>query len=102
MARFALALIAILILALSAGLTNRQTHGTSLGAGAASPADFYQSTNALRAELLLMSDQAMPAMAQRTNNQEPPAPALLIYLALILVGSAVAVALASRRVQREM
>ena len=44
-----------------------------------------------------MKRAAIPPTTQRSPNEDPPAPALLVYLALILVGSAGSVALARRR-----
>ena len=97
MARFALALAAIVILTLSAGLTHVQPHATPLNAGATSPAAFSDNIDAFRAELMPMKRAALLSTAQRPAHEEPPAPALLVYLALILVGSAGSVALARRR-----
>jgi hypothetical protein len=101
MARFALALAAIVILTLSAGLTRGQPQATPLSAGATSAAAFHDNTDTFRAELTLMKRAAPLPTAQRSPNEEPPAPALLVYLALILVGSAGAVALARRRLHGE-
>jgi hypothetical protein len=102
MARFALALAAILILTLSAGLTHGRPQGMPLSTRAASATVSYENTNAFRAELLLIKGEAIPSLTQRSAGEEPPAPALLIYLALILIGSAVSVVLAHRRLHREM
>ena len=46
---------------------------------------------------MLMKRTASAPTEQRSPNEEPPVPALLAYLALILVGSAGSVALARRR-----
>jgi len=99
MGRFALALAAIMILTLSAVPMHGQPQAAALSAGAASAAAFQP--DALRAELLLMKHATTPTTAQRSPNEESPAPALLVYLALILVGSVGSVALARRRLGRE-
>jgi hypothetical protein len=100
MARFALALAAIVILTLSAGLTHVQPQATPSSAGATSAATFHDSADTFRAELMLMKRPALLSTAQRPPHEEPPAPALLVYLTLILVGSAGSVALAHRRLHR--
>jgi hypothetical protein len=48
---------------------------------------------------MLMKRTAITPTAQRSPNGEPPAPALLVYLALILVGSAGSVTLARRQLR---
>ena len=101
MARFALALAAIVILTLSAGLTRGQPQATPLIVGATSAAAFHDNTDTFRAELMLTKRAMFPRTAQRSPNEEPPAPALLVYLTLILVGSAGAVALARRQLHGE-
>lgn len=101
MSRFALAMVAILILALSAGFTNGQS-SARLHSGAAGSAAFQQNTDTFRAELFLMQHEQLPHLAQQSSDQEPPAPALLIYFGLILAGSAFAVLMARHRLQREI
>ena len=101
MGRCALALAAIILLILSAGPTRGQSRAAPLSAGAPSAAAFHENTDTFRAELMLMKRAAIPPTAQRALNEEPPAPALLVYLVLILVGSLGSVALARRRLQRE-
>jgi hypothetical protein len=102
MVRLALALAAILILALSAGLTHSQPHTAALVAGASSAASMHGNTDALHADLLLIKHTALVQTAPSPVNQaEPPAPALLVYLGLILVGSAGSVALARWRLHRK-
>ena len=98
MGRFALALVAIMLLILSAGLSGSQSQAAPLGAGAPSAA-FYDNTDAFRAGLMAMKRAALPPAQQRSPATEPPPPALLVYLGLILVGSAGSVALARRRLQ---
>lgn len=100
MARFALVLVAVLILTLSAGLTRSQPEGIALSAGAPNVAGSRHATDSLRAEVMLIDRAALPSAARRSPGEEPPAPALLIYLAMILVGSAVSVLLAHRRLHR--
>jgi len=97
MARFALALAAIVILTLSAGLTRGQPQAVPLSAGITTAAAFKNSTDTFRAELMLIKQPAPPHSGQQSMPAEPPAPALLVYLALILVGSAGSVLLARRR-----
>ena len=97
MGRFALALAAIMVLTLSAGLTRGQPQAVPMRSSAMSAAAFQNDTDTFRAELLMMKRAAIPPTAQRSPNEEFPAPALLVYLALILVGSAGSVALARRR-----
>ena len=85
MGRFALAFAAIVILTLSAGLTRGQPQAAALGAGAASAAAFQSNTDSLRAELILIKRATPPPTSPRTANEEPPAPALLVYLAKLAV-----------------
>jgi hypothetical protein len=98
MSRFALALAAILILTLSAGLTSGRT-GASMRTGAPVSTVFQESTDTFRAELLLMQQEQLPHLVQQSPDQEPPAPALLVYLGLVLAGSAISVLLARRRLR---
>ena len=101
MGRFALALAAIILVILSAGPTRGQSQAAPLSARALSAAAFHENTDAFRAELMLVKRAAIPPTAQRLPNEEPPAPALLVYLVLILIGSVGSVALARRRLHRE-
>jgi hypothetical protein len=99
MTRFALAAAAVLILTLSAGLTRGQPEGMPLSTGAASVAGFQDTTDAFRSEIVVMKGDAPPSIVQPSPGEGPPAPALLIYLGLILVGSVISVALAHRHLQ---
>ena len=100
MARFALVLLAVLILTFSAGLTRSQPEGIAMSAGAPNVAGSRHETDAFRAEVVLINRTGLPSAARRSPGEEQPAPALLIYLALILVGSAVSVLSAHRRLHR--
>jgi len=99
MGRFALVLTAIMLLIFSAGLTRDQSQAAPLSVGAPSVASFPETTDAFRAELMVVKRATTPPAAQRSPNEDLPALALLVYLALILVGSAGSVALARRRMR---
>jgi hypothetical protein len=101
MGRVALALAAIGLLILSAGLTRSQSQAALLSGGVPRAAAIRENTDAFRAELILVKHTAITPTTQGSPNEEPPAPALLVYLALILVGSVGSVALARRRLQGE-
>jgi hypothetical protein len=100
MTRFALALAAVLMLALSAGLMHGQPEGIPVTTGAASVRGFQDATDAFQSNMVVKGE-TNPSIVQRSADEEPPAPALLIYLGLILVGSTVSVILAHRRLQSE-
>jgi len=102
MVRLAFALAAIIILALSAGLTDSRPQAAHLLAGANSAAGMRSSTDTFRADLILIKRAALLDPAQSPVHQkEPPAPALFVYLGLVLIGSAGSVALARRQLHRE-
>jgi hypothetical protein len=102
MVRLACALAAIIILALCAGLANSRPQAAKLIAGASSAADVRGNADAFQADLMLIKRAALlPTTQSSVKQQEPPAPALLVYLGLVLIGSAGSVALARRRLQRE-
>lgn len=101
MSRFALALAAVLILTLSAGFSNGQSSARVQPGGSAG-AVFQENTDTFRSELFLMRRDPLPGLEHRSSDQEPPAPALLVYMGLILAGSAVSVLLTRRRLQREL
>ncbi|MEP7189278.1 MAG: hypothetical protein ABI901_08830 [Roseiflexaceae bacterium] len=90
-----------MILILSAGLTHGQLQTPPLRAETISAAALRDNTDAFRAEVALIKRAAPVATAQLAPHEEPPAPALLVYIALILVGGASAVALARQRLHRE-
>jgi len=89
MARLALALIAILVLALSAGLTRTQLASPS------SPQ--VSSLQALKPQQVLSSEfDLAPARQQGqtpalSTGHDEPEPALIAYLALVLIGSVIAI-----------
>jgi hypothetical protein len=101
MGRFALALAAIILLILSAGLTRGQSQAASFNAGAPGAIALHENIDTFRAELLLVKRVTNRPTTPRAPNEEPPAPALLVYLALILVGSVGSVALARRQLHGE-
>jgi hypothetical protein len=101
MARLVLALVAIVILILSAGLTHGQPQTPPPSAGTISAAALGDNTDTFRAEFMLTKHARPGYTAQSAPNEEPPALALLIYLALILVGGAGSVALARWRLHDE-
>jgi hypothetical protein len=96
MSRLALALAAIVILILSARPIHGQPQVAPLRAGATSAA-LRDNIDMFRSELMLIKHAAPAQPAQGQLNEEPPAPALLVYLALILIGGAGSVALARWR-----
>jgi hypothetical protein len=97
MARFALALVAIALLIISARPTHGQPQGIQQSAGTSSAAALRDNIDMFRSELLLIRHTAPARSMQSLPNEEPPAPALLVYLALILIGGAGSVALARWR-----
>ena len=97
MGRFALALAAIVILILSARLTHGQPQSIPLHTGPASAVAMRDNIDMFRAELMPIRHATPAQAAQHLPNEEPPAPALLVYLALILIGGASSVALARWR-----
>jgi hypothetical protein len=101
MGRFVLALAGIMLLILSAGLTRDQSPAISSSAGTPRAAAFQNNADAFRAELMVIERAATLPTPPRSPNEELLVPALLVYLALILVGSMGAVALARRRLHRE-
>jgi hypothetical protein len=94
MTRLALALIAILVLALSAGLTHTQL--PQANTQAASSLQELEPHQAFSAEL----DFAPTGQLRRTTalhtGEAAPEPALIAYLALVLIGSGVAVGIVRR------
>jgi|SRR4051794_40377319 len=100
MARFAFVLAAIMILIFSADLTHGQLQ-PPLRAATISATSLNHNTDVFRAEVALLKRAAHVEAAPIAPDEEQPAPTLLAYLALILVGGAGAVALARRRLRSE-
>jgi hypothetical protein len=94
MARLALALIAILVLALSAELTHTQLPTPS--SPAATSLQVLEPHQVLSGEF----DFAPQGQLHRTpalhRGEDAPEPALIAYLALVLIGSVVAVGIVRR------
>lgn len=94
MTRFALALIALLALALSAGLSHTQLAPPSPPEG--------NSFEALKAQQVVSAEfDFVPAGQPRQGpalhaSEDAPEPALVAYLALVLIGSVVAVGIVRR------
>ena len=101
MTRVVLALTAILVLALSAGLhqTQLQSSPRDQAAGAFAATSARQAI-AAEIDVALASSRPAPAPARATR-EEAPSPALLAYLGLVLVGSAVAVGVVYRGQHRK-
>src|SRR5262245_26299427 len=97
MTRFALVLTAILMLTLSAGLTSGRPRQMPPSTSAAA-VGFRDIPDAFQVKVVAQH-KAPASLARRSPTEEPPAPALLIYLGLILVGSVVAVLLMQQRMQ---
>jgi hypothetical protein len=98
MIRFILALSAIVVLALSASLT--PAHLPTSHSPAASALQAIDPKPALAMEIGLASGQ--PARrAARQATEDAPEPALIAYLALVLIGSIVAVGFVRRSAGRE-
>ena len=93
MARFALALFAIVVLALSAGFTRTPLQPPSTVAAS--------SFQAIELQKLMLADFAPASRLGRAptlqRGEEAPAPALIAYLMLVLIGSAVAVCIVRYR-----
>ena len=93
MARIALALFAIVVLALSAGVTRTslQSHSTLT----VSSLRAFEPQTAMSAEIVPSGDlRSGPALQ---IPEDAPQPALIAYLSLVLIGSAVAVGLVRHR-----
>lgn len=89
MARLALALIAILVLALSAELTRTQLPPPS--SPAANSLQALESHRAISAEFDFAPAGQLSRPPALYANEDAPEPALIAYLALVLIGSVVAV-----------
>ena len=100
MARFALALAAIVVLIISARPIHGQPQAMHLSAGTTSAVALRGNIDMFRSDLMPIRHTAPAHSVQSLPNAEPPAPALLVYLALILIGGAGSVALARWRLGR--
>jgi hypothetical protein len=89
MARLALALIAILVLALSAGL--RHTQLPSPSSPQVSSFQALKPQQALSSEFDVASAPQQGQMPALSAGHDAPEPALIAYLALVLIGSLIAV-----------
>jgi hypothetical protein len=100
MTRFALVLAAILLLVYSAGSTHTQLRSGG-AVERAGQALIERQARAASAGLALAGEQGLaPNLAPSADDR--PAPALLVYLALVLAGSVVSVALVRRGLGREI
>jgi hypothetical protein len=103
MAKFALALSVILLLALSAGFTQIDSDRASATHQAHSSS--FVERRALTGDVgLVLSGGTAPALGGRLPAAPPgdrPAPALLVYLAFVLIGSAISVAIVRRNQGRD-
>ena len=99
MARLALALIAIVVLALSAKFTH-----TQLAPQNSSEVSSFQalgSQQALSSEFDLVAVGQQPQAPILHTNEDAPQPALIAYLALVLIGSVVAIGMVRHRARSE-
>jgi hypothetical protein len=99
MTRLALALIVILVLALSAGLTHAPLVSPS--------APQASSLQALKPQQMLSPEFDLARASQQGQTpalraaEDAPVPALIVYLALVLIGSTVAVGVVRRSERQE-
>jgi hypothetical protein len=98
MTRFAIVLAALLLLVLSGGVTPTQL--AQMGTVDATGAVVVEhSALAASAGIGLPADQGLPASLAASD--DAAAPALLVYLGVVLIGSAVSVAVVRRNLGRE-
>jgi hypothetical protein len=99
MTRFAIVLAALLLLALSGGVTPTQLArmGTVEATGRGV---IERSIMTANPGIGLQADSSLPA-SLAASSDDAAAPALLVYLGVVLVGSAVSVALVRRNLGRE-
>jgi hypothetical protein len=84
-------------------LTHPQLRPIQFGAQPAASIAIQPKTDSIQHSMLLDQDAPVIRTALSTSSSEDgPAPALLVYLTLILVGSAVAVGLARHHLHREV
>ena len=102
MTRVLLALASILMLALSASLTHTQLRTIQFDTRPADVA-LQRNADAIQHNMLLAEEAPVIHTAlSASGSEDAPAPALLVYLTLILVGSAVAVGLVRHHLRREV
>ena len=96
--RFALVLAAFLALVLSAGFTSTQLREASHRGQLATQQRIAKPLSAADAAIALAVRPAPPRaqILSAPSTSDGPAPALLIYLVLVLVGSAVSIAIVRR------
>ena len=103
MARVALALAAILLLACSAGQNQAQLQQLPFSHSGLADTGLVRSSVAAGADIALATAQPPGSDRPiRPTAEEAPAPALLIYLILIVVGSVVAVGLVRHSQRRQI
>lgn len=101
MTRLVLAVIAIIVLTLSAGFSHAPLQ-TPTRAQASSALQAFGSRQVMMAEIELMRPvHARELSTASSPSEEGPAPALLAYLALVLIGSAIAVGMVRYSQARE-
>ncbi len=101
MGRVVLACLAILVLALSAGLSHSQISTPAAPASAALHA--LGARQAIASEIdYVAPHQPAQLLTATQGGEELPQPALLAYLGLILIGSLIGIALVRRQIGREI
>jgi hypothetical protein len=111
MIRVALALAALLLLVLSADLTHTQLRQMPFDARLAGDpsmasgrgAALQGEASSIQANMLLLNEGSQPIQPALSAGagEEAPAPALLVYFALVLLGSAVSVMLVHHQQRRQ-
>ena len=94
MTRLALALIAIVVLALSAGVSHTQLVPPS--SPAATSLQALESHQVLSGEFDFAQEGQLRRTPALQTGEDAPEPALIAYLALVLIGSVVAVGIVRR------
>jgi hypothetical protein len=106
MTRLAIALATVLLLALSAGSTHTTLYENGMGStGVAAQirvAGADQAPAGVPQRSLVANLAASPSVGIAAHGDEQLAPALLVYLVVVLAGSAIAVALVRRGIGREV
>jgi hypothetical protein len=94
MTRLALVLIAIVVLALSAGVSHTQL--PSPNSPAATSLQVLEPHQVLSGEFDFAPQGQLPRTPALRMGEDAPEPALIVYLALVLIGSVVAVGIVRR------